>query len=627
MSKKKKSDEKSVTDKSGVAAVYAKFARWSVNEQFSDYGLDFEIRIIADDYRVTENSFYVQLKSTTKLSEENKYNFHTKDLILYEKIKLPVILLRYCTKNEKMYWVCAQDYIWNNLDKVDENWRNQKYKIINFENEVVLESINENVLRIQKLIVRNELLKIPKGDNLHFTKENIFNLQKHMKKYWEDYEHLFFEKIYLLQCKGQYEQAKKELDIFINPNNKSESTLKAIILKLDMTVDVLGHFNFSTAKETISLGKNIAKSVNSTEYDYFIQLFDIFIDYQILHQLLKQKSLALRVERQYNEPLMEIFTLQNINNFLTEIENLNQRMESIRKFLRENNLYIYFWSTVFVIRILINKLLSLATLDRSIIPKIVKSGIYFEKELEFALESNIDKNFQFQILNDLALYYVNTVQSEKAIELYSKSRDLAEELGFDGIELINEKIQRLRDHPNVYEIPKNIKKSNFDELNGIELKKYTLFMLDNLGIPWNDKNELKKYLEQNFGEMYSDYMLDLVIYGIDDLDPTKYYKFCSNIFILPFVSGGLLSKVVYLNTVGDKILWCKFMREKSISPNPSLNLLFQKFKKNNCNNCETYNPRNSDWEWSLKWQKIHDENVNFKNFHSMLFESINNKNQ
>ena len=106
-----------------------KFLNWNFNKYLNDQGIDYSVEIIDNLGNLTGSHFFVQLKATENIQiSENHvtYNFDAKNLLYYEKVHVPILIIIYDVKNDNSYWINSQSYIKNTLDKEKPKWRTQK---------------------------------------------------------------------------------------------------------------------------------------------------------------------------------------------------------------------------------------------------------------------------------------------------------------------------------------------------------------------------------------------------------------------------------------------------------------------------------------------------------------------
>jgi len=107
-----------------------------------------------------------------------------------------------------------------------------------------------------------------------------------------------------------------------------------------------------------------------------------------------------------------------------------------------------------------------------------------------------------------------------------------------------------------------------------------------------------------------DPIASLVQIGLDDLDPTRVLRTCTQMFLTlgrrsPGFIQYLVASQLQLGTMGMKVLYCKlhtFAREGY-----TLDGVYAGFEKDYCSQCPDRSPRADDWQYSHAWQRGENE--------------------
>ena len=88
--------------------------------------------------------------------------------------------------------------------------------------------------------------------------------------------------------------------------------------------------------------------------------------------------------------------------------------------------------------------------------------------------------------------------------------------------------------------------------------------------------------------------------GIRDRNPERVLKNCSHLFVEIFATG-IPAQMIGLNTAGMKTLVCK--KFGFGLGGLSLDGVYELFKKDRCDKCDSCSPHPYDWKWNYKWQE------------------------
>lgn len=126
-------------------------ANWVFRDKHIDYGIDGEVEIFDKNDHATGIVFWVQLKATDATSNYNILNidFKIKTLQYYNKISIPVLLVRYSVKNDAFYskWSSEVDLFYSK-----ENAKTYKVK---FNEKELWNPNNSNEIELQLIKLIN----------------------------------------------------------------------------------------------------------------------------------------------------------------------------------------------------------------------------------------------------------------------------------------------------------------------------------------------------------------------------------------------------------------------------------------------------------------------------------------
>jgi tetratricopeptide (TPR) repeat protein len=117
-------------------------SNWIARDKIPDYGIDMEIEIVEGE-NITNKVLWVQLKATEKNVDSETtltYSIETKYLKHFEKARSPILVLYWVKPTNSFYYIFAQKYINDFLNKKKPNWRTQKTVTIEFSESAKLEN-------------------------------------------------------------------------------------------------------------------------------------------------------------------------------------------------------------------------------------------------------------------------------------------------------------------------------------------------------------------------------------------------------------------------------------------------------------------------------------------------------
>ena len=97
----------------------------------------------------------------------------------------------------------------------------------------------------------------------------------------------------------------------------------------------------------------------------------------------------------------------------------------------------------------------------------------------------------------------------------------------------------------------------------------------------------------------------MVRLGLRDLDPTRVLKNCQHLFFTVGFSQPRIAQALRMPSAGEKIVHCT-LHGRAVG-GPSLDGVYELFKRKFCNDCNDCSPRAATWEYSDSWQKQENE--------------------
>lgn len=273
---------------------------WVVEEINPDYGLDFRITI-AEEGKVTERFFFVQLKGTDLIKKTKKhivFDIDVKHLLYFNKFVDPILFVIYDTNSDYGYWINIQQYCRDILDKKDPNWINQKYKRIKIRKDQKLTNLD---------VIKNNILNAIKENSREFTdklewyegyEKNLNNVEKIEELINKDEVNAIKKRIHASILFFKMDDIKKMQKQFLaiyQQHRNDENHLQAILAILTSS-NVFSIFDIRPFLRFCEDGIEISKKLDKKLY---LDIFTFFKNYYIAFSLIKQKLPILKVNPKF----------------------------------------------------------------------------------------------------------------------------------------------------------------------------------------------------------------------------------------------------------------------------------------------------------------------------------------
>ena len=596
MAKKRTTQQKSEDESKGVLTTL--FKDWIVNPLNNDFGFDFEVRLTspidAKTQEVSEISFYVQNKSSI-ISEKEKAveDLDINDWVLFLGQRIPVLITKYDITKKEFYWEIAQDYLWDTIEKEDQNWRRRKSKRIILTKKIGnLNEIKAAIFASQKRITRYHSLNLGIGEGIKINRADLSELTRVKDKSLDEYKLLSLTEAYYARKKGDRQASFQLLmDVYKSPRN-DEPKVRAIIgiiLELNMA-------DLEQNKQIVTLASEAIKLSEDLKIQYLKDYVTILCNQAVLFIIIKKMTeikLSLKVQETQNEQLFSFVYYQK----LTKLYDVHQKVvqeinNSLISLLSRKKIYYFIAALPVLLDVFSIQTANFAVFDKRIIEEEKTVRKKFIEQCEATLINISAIDLKKMLLRSLANYYYWTTENEKAIEYLSKAIALGEEdqdkLFVEANSKLLEKIKR---KPNPYETAKT---KTIDEMTVEEYQEMTKELLRAQGIT-------------GVGE---DHLTNAISIGLRDMNPKEYFQHCENL-CLAYVSTSPVGRSIGLPSMGTKIVWCKHCNS-SLS-GFDLKGTFELFRQENCQSCTFRKPRSAKWNCYVKWVKEQEEYPEFKN--------------
>lgn len=599
MSKKRSQNQRLEAKSKGELC--ALLSDWIVNELSNDFGFDFEVRItdITDNknQKVSDLSFYIQLKSTTSDTTNIYHDLNVDDLELFHSQVLPVVLIKYYENENTFYWDIIQLFVLDTLVKDDSNWKMKKFKRLKLTKKLDnLKLFREKLIESQKRINRYQLLNLGIADGIKIDEDDLSELVNHKNKNLLEYKALSLVEAEQEFKKGAQEKGMKILfDIYKTPND-DEYKLRAIvglIFEYNILIQEENKTIFNLSEEGIELAKKIGK----INFENFIIIRQ---NEAILYFIIKRMSqllLSKKIQDNFDEKIFSLFydqEIQELNKIHQEhIKNIN---DSLKELLMNKCVYEYILALSSIVDIVTYQIVKFAIFDENMVAEEEKGRSYLISECELIIEKIEDPNILISLYKSLANYYYWICKTDKAIEYLTNALKIAENYNDIGFLQSNEPLlSEIKSKPNPY---KKKETKPIDEMSGKEYQEFAKQLMIVQGINL-DKN---------------DNTTNNINIALKDMDPTEYLKHCKNLRLSYITSP--FGKSIGLASMGSKIIWCKY---KGSIEGFDLNLVYNSFRTNNCLNCEYLEARENSWSCNVKFIKNLVEDPEFKDFLTKYF--------
>lgn len=595
MVKKRKIQQISEAESKGM--LLTTFKDWIVNPLGNDFGFDFEVRLTAPldekTQQVSVISFYVQNKSSINSKNEKAVeDLAIDDWILFLGQRIPVLITKFDIAKKEFYWEIAQDYLWDTIEKKDENWRRQKYKRITLTKKIQdLDKLKDSIIASQKRITRYHSLSLGIGEGIIINEVELSQLSKIRKKNLDEYKSLSLIEAYFERRMGNRQESIKSLmDVYHSPN-ADETKVRAIIgiifelniINLDENDQII-----SFANEAIDLCEKL--NIGHLKY-YIIILRNQAILYRIIKNMV-QIQFSLKIQEAQGEQTFSFFYTQEFIKLYDILHKITREInDSLVNLISDKKIYYFIAALPTLLDIFAIQTSQFAVFNKEVICEEKKLRMKFVQQCEFVLENIAKIDLKKFLCRSLANYHYYILENEKAIKFMSKTIDLGKK---DHDELFvkdNSKLlKKMKNKPNPYQFHK---KKKIDDMTVDEYQKLTKNLLKAQGIKIEGDDDLTQSISM----------------AIRDMNPKEYFRHCKHLHI-SYLNQSVLGASIGLPSMGTKLVWCKYCKTSIGGFN--LKGVFDNFKKDNCQSCEHHKSRGKNWICNVKWVREQAESPEFK---------------
>lgn len=607
MPKKRTIQQKSEAESKGVLATLLK--DWIVNPLNNDFGFDFEVRLTSSinekTAEVSEISFYIQNKSSIYSKNEKAIeDISVEDWTLYLGQRIPVLIVKYDIPQKEFYWEIAQDYLWDTIEKEDQNWKRKKTKRITLQKKIKnLDDIKKSIISSQKRITRYHSLNLGIGEGIKVDEKDLSELIKTKEKSLAEYKFLSLKESVFAKKNGDFEGSHKLLlDVYNSPKN-DEAKVRAIIgIIYDLNI-----IDPEQNKKIVLLANEAMKLCEELKLqdlkDYITILCSQAILYNIIDRMTKV-HLGLMIQESQNYTGFSFFYNQELIKLYEAHQKVTLAINNSLINLLTNNIQYFVAALTNLLDIFAIQTANFAVFNKETIEQEKKLRTKFIEQCETALRLTSVIDLKKMLLRSLANYYYWLKEDKKAIDYLSQAIFLAKEDQDKAfVEANTSLLQKIKSKPDPYYIPKS------KDVNDMTVEEY--------------QEETKKLIRlQGISTQGNDSLTEAISIALRDINPKEYFMHCENLFIA-YVNTSPVGRSIGLPSMGEKFVWCKYCT--SSIAGFDLKGTFDLFKEKNCQSCTFKKPRDVNWICYVRWVREQQSSEEFSkvlsNFKKSFFQS------
>jgi hypothetical protein len=579
---------------------------WVVNDLHNDFGFDFDVRLTEEESESTQIisplSFYVQVKSSHKIDGHPYEDLNVSHLKLYFHQRIPVVLMKYYEENDSFYWEIIQDYALDTLNKEEKDWEKQQTKRINLQNE--LNDVNQlktQLIRSQSRITKHQAFLMPIGEGIKYELNDLGELSNHRKKALLEFKTLGISEADSLERIGVKSESQKLLLDVINSPEEDITKVSAIIA-LVWSLNLADKQENQRIVQYAIQGIKISTNLNKPDLSNYLVIFK---NQALLYQISVRFFYTLvgkRMSEKTTGGIYSIFYTKELLDLSGLVVPLVEETNKALNELREENFYFFIFSLPSIVDIAAIQIYYLTAYDKNIL-KLEKNRrddlILLCEKLANDVE---DANFRKIMYKSLSYYYYNILEQKKAIESLEKAiqnGELDNDPAFVRWEL--SVLDKIKAKSSPYDVTKP---KPFSETTLKEIKEI-----------------MEDYITEGGHLNKQDRISEAIKLAIEDLDLTRVFRFCKNIYA-EYTSQSALGRMLNLPSLGQRVIWCK---HGGFYAGHNLQGMFDSFVEDHCKNCKFNDPQPDDWECTAGWMTKHNENPEFKQVQKNFYSAMRNQ--
>jgi hypothetical protein len=562
------------------------FSEWIVNDLNNDFGFDFEVSICdtIDDREqsVTGFNFYIQLKSSASCSNGIYYDLSTIDIELYLSQQIPVVLVKYCEDTDSLWWEIVQNYVWDVLNRADANWKENKFKRIQFSNKLEdLNILEKEIYKSQSRINRYHFLELGIGEGIRISKEDISELTNHKNRSLEEFKSLSLIEADIHFKTGNVEETIKKLyDVYDSPN-EDVYKLKSII-GLTSFLNILQNEENKKIVDLCNEGIDLAQKIGYDNLEKYITIIQNEAFFYLSVTKISQLSLSRKIQDIfeenifsffYNEELIKMFKIHQ-----SIVQNLN---DSLIYLLEKKYVFEYILSLASIVEMIAYQILTFACFDDKIIKEEEVTRLNLVSQCEYVVENIQDTEILKPVIRSLSMYNYYISKTDEALYYANMAIEIGDA---DGDKKYLKSMEAFLDiimtNPNPYETKET---KPIDDMSCSEYQEFTKNCIVAQGINLEAEDELTEFIN----------------IALRDMDPSVYFRHCEHLH-LDYISTSPVGRSIGLPSMGSKRIGCSI---SGYVEGVDLDHIFIFFRDNNCMGCKQHKPRKDDWGCTVKWVK------------------------
>lgn len=603
---KKRSDNQRLEDLSRARAKEI-LSPFVVNDLENDFGLDLEVTLTeeGEEYQTVQpQSFYVQLKSSHDYGggETIAEDIETDDLKFWIQQPIPVVLGAYSEVTDEIYWTIVQNHVWDNLESTNPSWRRQSTSRIRISREQVLIDLNElstAVIDTQKRIIRRKARGLNIGEGVEFTPDDFSEMDAQIESDLLSYKGHVLEKAHELFQEGRDEEGRDLLEEVYEAPREDEGKLKSITAQVFL-IDPFEPEDAFQAVELAQEGIELASELGKPGDEYYLTVQKHVAGLYVLLRKQREHLITVKIkeEAEYDLDGFEyLYQLQAKELATMQFQAIASINDALSTLLEENLYYEYAACLSPVIDYIsrqLMQLISLDVVDRDALQEEPTDHPFIDQAVQL-LDFLPDEELAFNLNKSLGLYYYHSLRPNAAKERLRTAIEIAQGLSDEDLtERTKEILIQVEDHPDPYEFYReDVDERSPDEVTTEEHQDMIAEVVESIGFDLSDTDD--------------EYVRALLT-GIQDADPSDYFRFCEHLRI-KYWSSSMLGKATGVTSLGSKVMWCRYGGTRM---GHSLEELFGGFQSEYCDGCEYHSPREDDWECTLDWVSEQEQDPEFQ---------------
>ena len=581
-----------ILEEESKAKISYLLADWIVNELSNDFGFDYDVRVteqnneIPDKQIVTGLSFYIQLKSTDDNCENGFFqDLSVADIKLYLENSIPVLLVKYYSKCDLMFYEIIQSYVWDILDIENPKWKEKGEKRIRLTKKFDdLEKVKKEIQDVKIRIIRKyNYYNMNLGEGIHPSEYDKLRIK--------DLQEFKFKTIIVAFSEIQSGNEKKGIELLEEAYSSPKEDLLKFCANINLILQLnpLAPENHKKILRYATEGIELSKKIGEEDFKDFltITICNALLVQNItrLGQLLFAKNISKKNKGDfslfYDMDIIELYQLQ---------EKINKKIQaSLENLIKQNNIQCLVHASATLMDTIIYQVQKFVLADEEYLKIETGHRRPFIENFEKLLTLIDDENaVQFGYYK-LAQYYFWTCYYEKAEFFILKAIEISKKLGYtNNLVWYNQLLDDIKNKKSPSD-PKNRELSNLDEITFAQICDAVTRNLELQGISISESCNAEE-----------DRFTDAIRLGLEDIDPSEYLKYCERLRV-GYLYPSMLGQNIGLYSLGPKVVWCKESRGVE---GVSLKTIFYGFKEYKCKNCAL--KKNRDKDWVCTWKKFEE---------------------